>query len=498
MENRKRTVIVGAGPAGLTAAAELTGSGYEVTVLEADKDYVGGISRTVRYKDFRFDIGGHRFFSKNASIVAWWKARLPDDFLSVRRQSRIFYGGRFYDYPLRPANALRNLGVFKSTACVISYLRRRVFPVKPEVTFEDWVTNRFGDRLFETFFKTYTEKVWGMPCSEISADWASQRIKGLSLKEAVLGAFRAQGSGNGVIKTLIDEFQYPRLGPGMMWERTRDDLADAGIRVRMGRKVTEIHRHHGRVGFMRTVDASGKMEDWEADEFIVSMPLRDCVLALRPGLSEEACVAARGLRYRDFLTVALIVEAEDLFPDNWIYIHDATVSVGRIQNFNNWSSEMVGRPGVSCLGLEYFCNEGDSLWESSDEALLALAKSEIGKVGLARPESVIDGCVVRMEKAYPVYDGEYVERVNTIRQGLSVLQNLQVAGRNGMHKYNNQDHSMMTGILAAQRIQGGTLDPWRVNTDAEYHEGGSSEREVGRLVPGRVEKDTVERTTGIE
>jgi protoporphyrinogen oxidase len=480
----RRVVIVGAGPARLTAAAELAGTDCRVTVIEADPEYVGGISRTVRYKGFRFDIGGHRFFSKNPEIVRWWRNRLPHDFLSVRRQSRIFYRRQFYDYPLRPLEALRKLGVFTSCTCVASYLWRRVFPISPEPTFEDWVSNRFGKKLFNIFFKTYTEKVWGMSCHEISADWASQRIKGLSLKEAIINSLRSKKSG-AVIKTLIDEFQYPRLGPGMMWEKTRDDLAAAGITVEMGRRVIELHRDAERIDFVRTVDVSGRTEDWPADEFIVSMPLRDCVLGMRPRVSPAVEAAARQLGYRDFITVALILECDSLFSDNWIYIHDDSVHVGRVQNFNNWSPEMVPCPGVTCLGLEYFCSRGDALWEMPDRQLIDLAKAEIGIIGLARPETVVDACVVRMEKAYPVYAGTYRDNVRKIRGGLCQVRNLQVAGRNGMHKYNNQDHSMMTGILAARRIRGDDRDPWRVNTDAEYLERDSREPEAGRLVPER-------------
>lgn len=485
MEKKKKIVIVGAGPAGLTAAMEFAGSDHEVVIVEADEEYVGGISRTVRYKGFRFDIGGHRFFSKNASISEWWRERLPDDFLSVRRQSRIFYRGKFFDYPLRAGDALLKLGFVTSCLCMVSYLWRRAFPICREATFEDWVVNRFGRRLFDIFFRTYTEKVWGMPCSEINADWASQRIKGLSLKEALLGNLLRKKS-KGVIKTLIDEFQYPRLGPGMMWEKTRDDLAEAGIPVHMGRKVIGLHRTGDSLKLIRTTDGAGKEEDWSADEFILSMPLRDTVLAITPSLGADIDSAARGLRYRDFLTVALMVRAEELFSDNWIYIHDETVSVGRVQNFNNWSAELVPDGGVTCLGLEYFCSQGDQLWEMSDQELIELAKFEIGKIGLARPEDIFDGAVVRMDKAYPVYDGAYQEHVETIRGGLCKLKNLQVAGRNGMHKYNNQDHSMLTGMIAAKRILGDERDPWRVNTDAEYHEGKSIKPDAGRLVPERI------------
>ncbi len=481
-ERRRKVVIVGAGPAGLTAAAELLATGYEVVVLEQDEHYVGGISRTVQYKGFRFDIGGHRFFSQNPEITAWWRNRLPSEFLSVRRQSRIFYREKLYDYPLRPANALGNLGWITSAACVFSYLCSQLAPIKPEKSFEDWVCNRFGRRLYQIFFKTYTEKVWGMPCAEISSDWASQRIKGLSLKTAIFEAIRGPRQAGATTKTLIDRFEYPRLGPGMMWEKTRDDFVQGGGVVRMGKQVVEICHNGKRIASVRTRDSKGELEDWSGDDFIFSMPLRDCVLNLRPRFPEAVESAARSLKYRDFICVALMVTGENLFPDNWIYIHDPGVRVGRVQNFNNWSSEMVPRAGVTCLGLEYFCASGDPLWNLADSELIALGKTEVGKLGLVSPEDVVDGCVVRMEKAYPVYDAHYRSHVATIRDALSQLSNLQAVGRNGMHKYNNQDHSMMTGLLAARNLMGAQRDPWCVNTDAAYLEA-SEEKETGRLVP---------------
>jgi protoporphyrinogen oxidase len=466
----RKVIIVGAGPAGLTAAAELQGAGCEVVVLEQDPVYVGGLSRTVQYKGFRFDVGGHRFFSKNPDIVDWWQRRLPNDFLTVRRQSRILYCNKLYDYPLRPANALRNLGLVTTGLCVLSYLWRRQFPVKPALTFEDWVTNRFGKRLFNIFFKTYTEKVWGIPCREISADWARQRIQELSLKKAIFNAFAGKQKDHVGIKTLISSFQYPRLGPGMMWEKTRDDLEKGGARIYMGKTVLEIHREGNLVTFVRTTTASGKNEDWAGDAFIVSMPLQDAVLSQRPALPPHVEAAARALRYRGFITVALIVRGENLFPDNWIYVHDARVRVGRVQNFNNWSAAMVPQKGMTCLGLEYFCNFRDSVWNLPDTEVIELAKREVSAIGLAKIDSIVDACVIRMEKAYPVYDSNYRSNVAIIQTALHAVSNLQSVGRNGMHKYNNQDHSMLTGILAARNLMGGSYDPWRVNGDAEYLE----------------------------
>ena len=488
-ESGQTLLVVGAGPAGLTAAFEAQRQGWRVTVLEKDPRYVGGISRTVEHQGYRFDIGGHRFFSKNDDITRWWKERLPDDFIQVKRMSRIFYRGKYFDYPLKPWNALSNLGIFTSIACVGSYAWARLFPRKPERSFEDWVSNRFGRRLFRIFFKTYTEKVWGIPTSQLSADWAAQRIKGLSLSKAILNAFRGSGGARGgaVIKTLIDTFEYPRLGPGQMWEKTAADIQQAGGSVRMATRATRIRHEDGRVTGIEIVDASGRTELLQADQYILSMPLRETVLAFDPPLPEPVLEAAHKLAYRDFLTVALVVEGENPFPDNWIYIHEPDVKLGRIQNFKNWSEALIGRIGTTCLGLEYFCFEGDGLWNSSDEALIELGRRELAQLGLARPEQIKEGAVVRMEKAYPVYDPGYQERVDTIRDALqSVASNLQVVGRNGMHKYNNQDHSMLTAILAARNLDGGQYNVWNVNADAEYHEESRSTDRSGRLVPERV------------
>ncbi len=366
----RSVLIVGAGPAGLTAGFDAANAGWNVTVLERDPEYVGGISRTVRHKGYRFDIGGHRFFSKSAEVTRWWKERLPDDFIQVRRMSRIYYRRKFFDYPLKPWNALSNLGLLTSIRCVLSYGWARLFPKRPERSFEDWVSNRFGRRLFAIFFKTYTEKVWGIPTSELSADWAAQRIKGLSLSKAVLNAFKGKADSDGaVIKTLIDTFSYPRLGPGQMWERTASEIGQRGGRVVMGARAVAIHHEGGLVTSIDSRGTDGALQSFQADQFILSMPLQETVLAFDPPLPEASRAAAKRLRYRDFITVALVVEGENPFPDNWIYIHEPGVKLGRIQNFKNWSEAMIGREGTTCLGLEYFCFEGDGLWTSEDEAL---------------------------------------------------------------------------------------------------------------------------------
>ncbi len=485
-----RHVIAGGGPAGLTAGYELSRHGHSCVVLEADPHYVGGISRTAMHNGYRFDIGGHRFFSKNAEVNAVWSDLLGDQFLTRPRLSRIFYDGRFFHYPLKPMNALVGLGLLRSLQVLLSYAWSRIRPIRPERSFEDWVVNRFGRRLFEIFFKTYTEKVWGMSTREISADWAAQRIKGLSLIKAVTNAlWGGRGSRRGeVVKTLIDQFQYPRLGPGQMWEAARDRITTCGGDVHMGFRVVSIEHEEGRVLSMVAEDARGHQFRYRGDQFLSTLPVRELIRAMDPPAPEPVRQAAEALRYRDFLTVVLIVEQPELFPDTWLYIHEPSVKLGRVQNFKNWSPEMVPDPSTTSLGLEYFCFEGDGLWSMPDDELIALGRREIDQISLATADKVIDGCVVRMPKAYPIYDDHYQRHLETIRNWLAGLDNLQLSGRNGMHKYNNQDHSMLTALLAARNMMGqGSYDPWKVNTDAEYHEedrlGTDEQASSGRAVP---------------
>jgi protoporphyrinogen oxidase len=474
-------VVIGAGPAGLTAAYLLSKAGAKVTVLEQDAEYVGGIARTASYKGFHFDIGGHRFFSKSQEVEDLWTELLPDDMLERPRSSRILYGGKYYSYPLQAVQALLNLGLVESSLCVLSYARARAFPVKDPRSLEDWVSNQFGERLFRIFFKTYNEKVWGMSCKEISADWAAQRIKGLSLSSAILNAlpFKRKPRERGqVIKTLIDSFRYPRLGPGMMWQACAARVRQMGNEVRLGRRVTGCAHDAARGTWTVThVGQDGQPSTTTAQHVISSAPIRELVGGLSPAPSHAARTAAASLRYRDFLTVVLIVRDKDAFSDNWIYIHDPSVLVGRIQNFKAWSPEMVPDPAMACYGLEYFCFEGDGLWNASDAELIERGKREMAQIGLADAADVVDGCVVRQPKAYPVYDDAYARHVETVRGELeSRYPGLHLVGRNGMHKYNNQDHAMMTAMLCAKNILAGeTLyDVWNVNQDAEYHE--SSER----------------------
>jgi protoporphyrinogen oxidase len=458
--------IIGGGPAGLTAAYELTRHGVKPTVLEKD-GIVGGISRTEQYKGFHFDMGGHRFFTKSEEVNQMWQEVLQSEFLKRPRLSRIYYNKQFFYYPLRPMDTLKRLGVSESILIFLSYLRWQVFTYKQENTFEEWVTNRFGKRLFETFFKTYTEKVWGISCKELKAEWAAQRIKDLSVRTLLVSMILKPGN---KIKTLIEDFDYPRLGPGMMWSAVRDRIQDRGGAVQMKSDVVRIHREGQRITGV-TVKRDGAEEHVGGTDFISSMPLAEFVKKLDPPPPPAVLEAAGSLKYRDFLTVCLIINQKDLFPDNWIYIHDSAVTVGRIQNFKNWSPHMVPDQSKTSLGMEYFCNEGESLWNMSDEELIELGRREINQIGLAKAEDVEDGCVFRVPKAYPVYDGAYERHLEVIRNYMNSLENCRTAGRNGLHRYNNQDHSMLAGMYAARNLLlDEKTDLWSVNADQEYHE----------------------------
>jgi protoporphyrinogen oxidase len=496
--SQRRVAIIGAGPAGLTAAYMLSKAGVKVTVLEADPVYVGGIARTASYKGYNFDIGGHRFFSKSKEVEDLWTEILPHDMLDRPRSSRIYYRGKFYSYPLKGLEALFNLGVVEAGLCVASYAKAKLFPTDDPRNLEDWVTNQFGSRLYNIFFKTYTEKVWGIPCREISADWAAQRIQGLSLSKAVMNALlpRRELSRDKVVKTLIDSFRYPRKGPGMMWEACAAKVRAMGGDVILGRKVIGCsHDAHAGAGRWTVTHAGvdGAEQQTTADHVISSAPLRELAHGLKPALSAKATAAASALGYRDFLTVVLIAPDRNVFSDNWIYVHDPTVLLGRVQNFKSWSPEMVPDPRMACYGLEYFCFEGDGLWSAPDAELIARGKREMDQLGLLKASDVVDACVVRQAKAYPVYDDAYVAHVATIREELDArYPGMHLVGRNGMHKYNNQDHAMMTAMLCAKNIVAGEAlyDVWCVNQDAEYHEAGERGAEAStsglRDVPRRV------------
>ena len=486
--------IIGAGPAGLTAAYLLSQAGIAVDAWETDPHYVGGISRTEVYKGFRFDIGGHRFFSKSKEVELLWSEILPQDMLTRNRLSRIYYRGKFYNYPLDASEVISNLGKRLSFLSVASYAKARLTAHSTPRNLEEWVTRKFGGRLYQMFFKSYTEKVWGMPCTEISADWAAQRIKGLSLSKAARHALlprrlspKAQDQPRAeVIKTLITSFRYPRLGPGMLWEAAAARVQEQGGLVHMGARVEAIERTPGQRWRLRIRDSEGTLHCQEVDQLISSAPLGWLVRTVRPPLPAAAQEAASALRYRDFLTVALILRPSIHFPDNWLYIHDPEFHVGRIQNFANWSPEMVPDPTLACYGLEYFCNSDDGIWTRSNSDLITLATQELEALHLVRPGDVIDGAVVRQPRAYPVYDDTYSERRAVIRSALKQhCPGLHVVGRNGMHQYNNQDHSMMTAMLTVRNIIAGELlfDPWNVNQDVEFIE------ETGSAQSSRLTRD---------
>ncbi len=463
-------VIIGAGPAGLTAAYQLGKADRHAVVLEAD-DVVGGISRTARVGEWRFDIGGHRFFTKVKPVRDLWHEILPDeDFLLRPRMSRIYYGGKFYDYPLRAFNALRNLGPIEALRCVLSYIWVRIRPPKDQTTFEGYVAARFGWRLYRTFFKTYTEKVWGVPGDQLQADWAAQRIKNLDLLRAVINSLMPQRNQK-EITSLIEEFEYPRHGPGMMWERCHELVDAQGGEVHFEHPVTRIEHRDGAAVRVEAMTADGPVS-FPCSAVISSMPIPRLLQAMDPAPPAEVLAAAEGLSFRDFLTVALVVPESAGFPDNWIYIHAPDVEVGRVQNFRSWSPQMVPEDDKTCLGLEYFVTEGDELWSADDDDLVALGTAELERLGLIEPGRVEQGFVVRMPKAYPMYDATYRANVDTLRAWLeATVPNVHPVGRNGMHKYNNQDHSMYTAMLTVENLVAGTThDVWDVNVEAEYHE----------------------------
>ena len=471
------TLVLGGGPAGLTAGYLLGKTGRDVVVFEAE-DQVGGLAKTVEIDGYRFDLGGHRFFTKVTEVDDLWHEILGDEFLRRPRMSRIYWNNRYLDYPLRGSDVIRKLGPVELTRCMASYLRAAVKRNKVDDSLEDWVSNRFGRRLFELFFKSYTEKVWGVPTSEIRAEWAAQRIKGLSFFSAARAAFF--GNKGDKVKSLISEFNYPRFGPGQMWDAMTAAIATQGGEVRLETPVSRLELAGGRVV---EVEAGG-VSYTLPDAVISSLPLREVVEMVSPSAPQEVLDAARGLRYRDFLTVALVVDGKDLFPDNWIYIHEPSVRVGRIQNYRSWSPWMVPDPDKACVGLEYFCFAGDDLWTMDDDALVALASEELERLGLATKDKVERGFAIRVPKAYPIYDGDYAERVQVIRNWLDGIENLQQVGRNGLHRYNNSDHSMLTAMRAVDNlVAGAEHDIWAVNAESVYHETDVADEHPYRTAP---------------
>jgi protoporphyrinogen oxidase len=466
-------VIIGAGPAGLTAAYMLHKRGVSSTILEAD-DVVGGISRTAMRDGWRFDIGGHRFFTKVKPVEDFWFEILgPDEFLRRPRMSRIYYRGKLYDYPIKPGNALKNLGPVEAVLCGFSYLWARARPPKDQTTLEGYIVANYGRRLYNHFFKTYNEKVWGVSASEIAADWGAQRIKGMSLFAAVWEPIRAKlfgGRDKGKqVTSLIEEFNYPKYGPGQMWERCTELVTEQGSTVEFDARVTKIEHHDGRAVAV-TSTRDGVETRHECTDVISSMPISQLLEAMDPPVPDDVLKAARSLRYRDFMTVALVVPENFGFPDTWIYIHDPDVEVGRIQNFSSWSPYLV-KDGRTCLGLEFFVQEGDEMWTKSDADLVEQGKRELAHLHLVDPEKVEAGYVVRMPKAYPFYDWVYKQNVQVLRDWLGAhAANVHPVGRNGMHRYNNQDHSMYTAMLTVENLFGANHDVWSVNVEEEYHE----------------------------
>lgn len=512
-------IIIGAGPAGLTAALELVRDGrMRPLVLEASND-VGGISRTVEYKGNRMDIGGHRFFSKSDWVMNWWRGILPiatDDaaveityqgqtrivgaggaapsggglVMLVRdRLSRIYFLRKYFDYPIKlNAATLTNLGPLRLLRIGVSYLWAMLFPRKTERSLEDFLVNRFGGELYRTFFKDYTEKVWGVPCDRISAEWGAQRIKGLSIVEALRHALRQRfggSAGEQMTKTsLIERFLYPRLGPGQLWQEVARQVIAGGGEIRFGQQVAGLRHEGGRVVSVIATDAAGHVTEVAGDHVISTMPVKDLVAGMQPPAPADVGEVAAALPYRDFITVGLLVSrmrtnsqarsvrADNMPPDNWIYVQERDVRIGRLQVFNNWSPDLVADEGTIWLGLEYFCQEGDDLWRLDDRAMMEFAAGELEKIGMIDHADVLDGTVIRVPKTYPAYFGAY-EEFPRVRAWLDDIENLYLVGRNGMHRYNNQDHSMLTAKLAVEAILDGKVDKaaiWAVNIDDDYHE----------------------------
>jgi protoporphyrinogen oxidase len=512
-------VIIGGGPAGLTAAWELLDrTDVHPIVIEAS-DHLGGISRTVNFKGNRIDIGGHRFFSKSDRVMQWWLARLPlqrvegaaqtityqnrtadvaagggvdpdaNDrvMLLRRRRSRIYFNRRFFDYPISLSpDTLRKLGFVRSVRIALSYLRSAIRPIRPEQNLEQFFINRFGRELYRTFFRDYTEKVWGVPCRDIRAEWGAQRVKGLSIARAVLHFFRnLAGTRRDLAQkstetSLIEQFLYPKYGPGQMWETTGSDIVARGGEILMRHVVTGLRTEGDRVVAVRVKRLDDGSESEIACEFVFSsMPVRSLVRAIDVPVPDEVRAVSEGLVYRDFITVGVLLRKLKVterdgsrIQDNWIYIQEPDVLVGRLQVFNNWSPYLVADPNTTWLGLEYFCNSTDPLWTSPDEEISALAVEELVRLGLADAQDVLDTVVIRMPKTYPAYFGTY-EHFDVIRRWTDRFENLFLVGRNGMHRYNNQDHSMLTAMTAVDNIVEGRRDKsniWDVNTEEEYHE----------------------------
>lgn len=470
----KKVAIIGAGPAGLTAGYELINKGFDVTILEADPKYIGGISRTVEYNGFRFDIGGHRFFSKNKQVMAFWDEILKEDFLKRPRLSRWYYRGKFFYYPIKPFELLKVFGIWESFLIVSSYLKYKFFPIKPEKNLSDWCINNFGKYLATPFFINYNKKLWGIDPKYLSKDFTLQRIKDVSFIGTIIDAIKKTfGVKKGTAKSLIEEFNYPKLGPGMLWEKVAKLITDKGGKVILGAKVNKLISKNGEVEKLIYIK-DGKEFQIDSDYTLSTMPLAELVRTISPAVPSSVLDAANKLKYRDFMTVAVMLDKANTPPDNWIYTHDEGIKAIRVQLFKNWSPFMVPDDSKSCIGFEYVCNEGDELWKMDNKDLIQMAKSELDRLGFAKSDQVIDATVVRLKNVYPTYLLDYSENVNIIKEYLTNTfknNSLLPMGRGGLHRYNNSDHSMMTAFLCVKNLIGeGNFDQWLVNTDAEYHE----------------------------
>jgi len=533
-DQRKHAVIVGAGPAGLTAAYELLTRTDILPVVLEKSDYVGGISRTVRYKGNRMDIGGHRFFSKSDRVMQWWLKILPmqsiegnntqityqnktanvltvpqapdpdhtDRVMLVRhRKSRIYFMRQFFDYPISlSADTLKKLGLIKTTKIGLSYLRALMFPIKPETNLEEFFINRFGRELYLTFFKSYTEKVWGIECREISAEWGAQRIKGLSILKTITHVLKklvpkkkSDIAQKDVETSLIEQFLYPKFGPGQMWEEVSELVRNMGGKILMHWEVKEIKHANGRVTALEAHNThTGETEWFEGDYFFSTMPVKELIASMNPPAPAAIREISDGLVYRDFITVGVLCNriklreaSGELVKDNWIYIQEPDVLVGRLQIFNNWSPSLVADPTRVWIGLEYFCNENDALWKKMDSEMIELAKTELRSMNILDPEDVLDATVIRVPKTYPAYFGSY-DRFPEVISWVNGLENLFLVGRNGMHKYNNQDHSMLTAMTAVDNIIANVRSRdnlWALNTEQEYHEEKQTPDEKREEVP---------------
>lgn len=463
------TVILGAGPAGMACAHTIAQNGKASLLIERDR-VPGGLCQTLNFKNYLFDIGGHRFLSKSKEVNSLWHGVMGRDLLRVKRLSRIHYRGKYFNYPLSLFNTVRNMGILESLRCFFSYLRHKYFARRNDSTVEGWITNRFGSRLYEIFFKTYTEKVWGVDCSALSSKWTAQRIKGMSLRVAVQSALL--GLGGGRPKTLADEFLYPPHGPGEFYKRLGEKIETAGSTIDYEKTAVAVRHEGGKIVAVEIRDEkSGVTREIPAGQLFSTIPLSVLTKILKPEAPAAVIAAAQKLRFRHFLVVNVILNRENLFPDQWIYVHSPEVKMGRIQNYKNWSQAMVPDISKTSLGLEYFCWMEDEIWRMKDEDVIRFAMKELEKIGLASSKDFVDGFVVRRTHVYPVYSDDYEKNVCVIREYLETFPNLQTLGRGGLFRYDNSDHALLTGIYAAERYLGlKSKDVWSVNTDEEYLE----------------------------